>query len=228
MTHLKQSILTRLVLILFFTLHSSLFTLLPLGGGWEGACAQTMPNLLRTMPDSIIPLLSHNDRLDFLDYAAAGTNAELTNRLSGKSKLLTLTDDFAHWQLTTHSDLQLKLLPHDNGHIVCLVVDSLPDSHLRFYTTDWEPLPASTFFSSSLPLGGFCPPMTGEPKGVQRPLTGGGFSTLHASHFTLSPDHTDLILTTHRFTLPFEGEQPVPPTISTTRFIWKDSQFQQQ
>ena len=216
MTHLKQSILTRLVLILFFTLHSSLFTLLPLGGGWEGACAQTMPNLLRTMPDSIIPLLSHNDRLDFLDYAAAGTNAELTNRLSGKSKLLTLTDDFAHWQLTTHSDLQLKLLPHDNGHIVCLVstvvVDSLPDSHLRFYTTDWEPLPASTFFSSSLPLGG----------------AGGGFSTLHASHFTLSPDHTDLILTTHRFTLPFEGEQPVPPTISTTRFIWKDSQFQQQ
>ena len=216
MTHLKQSILTRLVLILFFTLHSSLFTLLPLGGGWEGACAQTMPNLLRTMPDSIIPLLSHNDRLDFLDYAAAGTNAELTNRLSGKSKLLTLTDDFAHWQLTTHSDLQLKLLPHDNGHIVCLVstvvVDSLPDSHLRFYTTDWEPLPASTFFSSSLPLG----------------EAGGGFSTLHASHFTLSPDHTDLILTTHRFTLPFEGEQPVPPTISTTRFIWKDSQFQQQ
>ena len=216
MTHLKQSILTRLVLILFFTLHSSLFTLLPLGGGWEGACAQTMPNLLRTMPDSIIPLLSHNDRLDFLDYAAAGTNAELTNRLSGKSKLLTLTDDFAHWQLTTHSDLQLKLLPHDNGHIVCLVstvvVDSLPDSHLRFYTTDWEPLPASTCVSSSLPLG----------------EAGGGFSTLHASHFTLSPDHTDLILTTHRFTLPFEGEQPVPPTISTTRFIWKDSQFQQQ
>jgi len=174
MTHLKQSILTRLVLILFFTLHSSLFTLLPLGGGWEGACAQTMPNLLRTMPDSIIPLLSHNDRLDFLDYAAAGTNAELTNRLSGKSKLLTLTDDFAHWQLTTHSDLQLKLLPHDNGHIVCLVstvvVDSLPDSHLRFYTTDWEPLPASTFFSSSLPLGGFCPPMTGAT-GVFRGAT---------------------------------------------------------
>ena len=223
MTHLKQSILTTFILLLI----SPFF-----GGDWDKASAQKMPDILRTMPDSIIPLLSHNDRLDFLDYAAAGTNAELTNRLSGKSKLLTLTDDFAHWQLTTHSDLQFKLLPHDNGHIVCLVstavVDSLPDSHIRFYATDWEPLPASTFFSSSLPLGGFCPPMTGEPKGVQRPLTGGGFSTLHASHFTLSPDHTDLILTTRCFTLPFEGEQPVPPTISTTRLVWNGRHFQLQ
>ncbi len=205
MTHLKQSILTRLVLILFFTLHSSLFTLLPLGGDWEGACAQTMPNLLRTMPDSIIPLLSHNDRLDFLDYAAAGTNAELTNRLSGKSKLLTLTDDFAHWQLTTHSDLQLKLLPQGNAHIICListvVVDSLPDSHLRFYTTSWKPLSTSSFFPASFP-------------------TSQSYQELR-----FADDQTDLILTTRQPSLPYEGEKNVPATESSKRFVWKEERF---
>ena len=58
--------------------------------------AQNMKDIVRTMPDSIIPLLSLNNRLDFVDYIDSKMKAEVTNQLGGKSEMTTLTDDFAH------------------------------------------------------------------------------------------------------------------------------------
>jgi len=62
---------------------------------------------------------------------------------------------------------------------------------------------------TSLPLGGFCPPITGEPKGVQRPLIGGGLNVevdhdtalryLRGEAITLPPDTPrGLVTITHR------------------------------
>ena len=109
-----------------------------------GLQAQTMDSLLRAMPDSILPLLTRNDRLDMLDYAAAKQDAELTNRLGGKSQMVTLTDTYALIRLTETSDVQLKLLLRDGIPTICLVrtrrSQSLADSNVTFYTTDWQPL----------------------------------------------------------------------------------------
>lgn len=119
--------------------------------------AQKMQDILKTMPDSIIPLLTHNDRLDFLDYAAANTHAELTNRLGGKSQLTIIDESYARFQLTTLADIQLKQLPTGGGYIICVVntrtFESMADSNITFYNKDWQKLPLSDFLQ--LPTEGF-------------------------------------------------------------------------
>jgi hypothetical protein len=52
-----------------------------------------MRDALQQMPDSVIPYLSHSNRLDLLDYFDAKMKAEVTNELGGKSELLALTND---------------------------------------------------------------------------------------------------------------------------------------
>ena len=49
----------------------------------SSAAAQTvtMAEVFKQMPDSLMPYITHNDRLDMIDYLDAGMKAEVTNRL---------------------------------------------------------------------------------------------------------------------------------------------------
>lgn len=62
--------------------------------GWGKAGAQTITaaEAFKTMPDSIIPYLTKNNRLDLVDFMEAGMKAEVTNRFDGTSTLSDLTD----------------------------------------------------------------------------------------------------------------------------------------
>jgi DNA primase len=55
--------------------------------------AQNMRELVRTMPDSILTLLTRNDRLDFIDYLDSNMKAEVTNKTprSEKNGIVELT-----------------------------------------------------------------------------------------------------------------------------------------
>ena len=117
-----------------------------------GAQAQTMREVVKQMPDTIVPLLTRNNLLDFPDYIDSQMKAELTNRLMGTSEMLQLTDDYTAIQLSKSSTLQLKLLPQGKKKIICLVRtytvnDSIGDSQIQFYTTAWKPLPPSKFLN---------------------------------------------------------------------------------
>ena len=57
--------------------------------------AQNMSDIIKDMPDSIMPLLTKNDRLDFIDYLASNMKAEVTNRLGGKSEMTTISNNYA-------------------------------------------------------------------------------------------------------------------------------------
>lgn len=114
--------------------------------------SQTMPEMIRTMPDTIISLLSKNDRLDFVDYSLSGSNPDISNLLGGKSKMNKLTSDFAEIALTNTSSIQLKMLELSNSSkILCLVktltIDSLCDSEILFFNSKWEKLPTSDYIS---------------------------------------------------------------------------------
>lgn len=111
--------------------------------------AQTAKECFLAMPDSLAPLLTPVNRADFIDFLESNMRAQVTNRLEGKSEMTRLTDDFISIQTSKQSTWQMKMLAiNDTTRIICAVATvSAParDSHIRFYTSDWQPLPLDTY-----------------------------------------------------------------------------------
>lgn len=109
--------------------------------------AQTMHGLFVEMPDSLLPLLTTNDRKDCIDFLDAGMRAVVTNRLDGKSELLAINDSFMHLKTTASSYMQMRLLPlADGGSVLCLVNGVKAEAcngSVRFYTLGWQPADVS-------------------------------------------------------------------------------------
>lgn len=104
-----------------------------------------------SMPDSVMPLLTHNDRLDFIDFCDAQMAAVVTNVMDGTSRMDTLTADYVHISYTPSTDVEMKLLPtSDTTHILCMVTTvkaRVSDSRIAFYDAQWQPLDASALFA---------------------------------------------------------------------------------
>ena len=63
-----------------------------INGQWSMVNGQTMKQLFTTLPDTILPSLSKNDRLDMVDFIENNMKNEVTNRLRGKSVLQSRLD----------------------------------------------------------------------------------------------------------------------------------------
>ena len=53
----------------------------------------TMADLFKSMPDSLMPYLTKNNRLDMIDFLEANMKAEITNSLEGRTEMTALTAD---------------------------------------------------------------------------------------------------------------------------------------
>ena len=168
--------------------------------------AQTMRDILQQMPDTILPLLSRGNLLDFPDYLDSQMKAELSNRLGGTSEMLILTDDYTAIQLSKASSIQLKLLPHGKKKIICAVrtytaCDTIHDSQIQFYQADWKPLKTSKFLIADKEKDSF-------------------------AHATLSALNTNLVLEyTYPLDLQFEGEEPRTHNLKKAVFRWNGKKF---
>lgn len=107
--------------------------------------AKSMKDLWLTMPDSIIPYLSANERLQFIDYNNLHVQATVTNKLHGKCRMDTLTSNYVHVSLTPSSSMEMRLLPYaNNDSILCVVKtygEESKESQVYFYDQDWTLLP---------------------------------------------------------------------------------------
>ena len=115
--------------------------------------AQNMRHLFLEMPDSVVPLLTRNNRADCIDFLEAGMKAEINNLLDGRSSLLKLTPDYLKMKTTSHSDVQMKLLPVAGGDTIICMINTVraeaADSRIRFYDKEWKELkPATRFFTA--------------------------------------------------------------------------------
>lgn len=112
-------------------------------------CFQEAKTCFKNMPDSICPLLTAVNRADFIDFLESKMKAEVTNRFGGKSEMTELSSSYIRVKMSAQSDWQMKLLPLDKfGWVICTVSTACApacDSHVKFYTTDWEELPASSY-----------------------------------------------------------------------------------
>ena len=111
----------------------------------------TMRDAFRQMPDSLLPVLTQNNRLDFLDFHDAGMKAEVKNRLGGTSVMTALTNDSLSLQMSPalRTDMLLLTLdePLDSVNQVIVVGETfLADSvygetTVRYFTVGWHPIP---------------------------------------------------------------------------------------
>lgn len=105
----------------------------------------TMKDVFSSMPDSIFPYLTHNNRLDMVDFSESGMKAEVNNELDGKSRLDTLTNDYLHLTLNESVDVEMKLLKSDRllddttKTIICMATTyANTESRMDFYTSKWH------------------------------------------------------------------------------------------
>jgi hypothetical protein len=114
------------------------------------AYCQDMASIIRQMPDSIIPTLTKNNRLDFIDYMNSNMKAEVQNHFNKKSEMTVLTSDYARIRTTEKSDVTIKLLTSGTDTTICLIntyTSSTSDSRIKFYTTKWEQLNPSQYIT---------------------------------------------------------------------------------
>ncbi len=111
------------------------------------ANAQTIRDVFTSMPDTIISILTHNDRLDLLDYAEANNSTPVKNRFGGSCTIDKMTDKYLHLHLTSQTDVTIKIMDYNGTKAVCLIrtsaIDNKKDSHVSFYSTAWKPMPAA-------------------------------------------------------------------------------------
>ena len=110
----------------------------------------TIRDAFRQMPDSLLPALTQNNRLDFLDFHDAGMKAEVKNRFGGTSVMTALTDDSLSLKMSPalRTDMLLLTLdePLDSVSQVIVVGETfLADSvygetTVRYFTVDWHPI----------------------------------------------------------------------------------------
>ena len=111
----------------------------------------TIRDAFRQMPDSLLPTLTHNNRLDFLDFYDAGMKAEVKNRFGGTSLMTALTKDSLSLQVSPALRVDMVLLtlaePIDSVEQVIVVLETfLTDSVYgetiaHYFTTNWHPIP---------------------------------------------------------------------------------------
>ena len=123
--------------------------------GGLSALDMTMREVFRQMPDSLLPYLSENNRLDFIDFMDSKMNAEVSNALGGKSRMVKLTDTYTAISLNEASTLEMCLLPVSEpvdsaSHIVCLVYTygkESRESTVSFYSLRWRALQSSDYIT---------------------------------------------------------------------------------
>ncbi len=130
-----------------------LFLLLLMAGA-VGQARTPIRQWLVAMPDSVMPLLTKNNRLDFIDFLDSKMEAVVTNRLDGKSQMNVLTDDYLHISYTRTCDVAMKLLPvADTVDVLCVVTTvkaAVDDSHVAFFDEAWHPIEVSLLFAEPI------------------------------------------------------------------------------
>ena len=107
-------------------------------------------DVFKQMPDSLMPYLTANNRLDFIDFLDSNMKAEVTNMTGGTSEMTALSDDSLSIRMSDALRVDMLLVtldePIDTIRQLVVVtetflVDSLyGEAVSHTYTTDWQPV----------------------------------------------------------------------------------------
>jgi len=110
--------------------------------------AADLRTIFINMPDSVMPLFTKSERMDFFDYMDSGMEAKAVNKLGGESVMTLFRDDMLSINTSESGSADIVLFKRKDGtSLVCMIVTVLgnyPDSRLSFYNEDWTPIPANS------------------------------------------------------------------------------------
>lgn len=119
-----------------------------------------MSELFKAMPDSLLPYLTTNNRLDMLDFMEAKMKAEVTNLLDGKSEMTALTHDSLSIRMNGVLRIDMKIVrvaePVDSSTQVIRVVrtytlnENQTERIADVYSSVWRKLSSAVEQSSLL------------------------------------------------------------------------------
>ncbi|NPD92200.1 DUF3256 family protein [Xylanibacter muris] len=109
---------------------------------------QTMRDAFVNMPDSLMPGLSHNNRLDMIDFMDSGMKSEVTNLFDGKSSMTVLDERYLKLKLNASVSVEMLLLADSavavrdsSDAYICMVTTygTVPvESKVVFYDYKWR------------------------------------------------------------------------------------------
>jgi hypothetical protein len=116
----------------------------------------TTRDVFSQMPDSLLPYLTRNNRLDMMDFMDSNMEAEVKNSFDGNSEMTAMTDNLLTLQLSEASRVDLLLLPVSEpvdsaSQVICMIrtfgsSNSIRESVLEFYSVKWNALPSAQYF----------------------------------------------------------------------------------
>ena len=127
-----------------------------------GSSAQekTMAELFKVMPDSLLPYLTTNNRLDMLDFMEANMKAEVTNLLDGKSEMTALAPDSLSIRMNSVLRIDMKVArvaePVDSNTQIIRVIrtytlnENQTERIVDVYSSVWRKLSSAVEQSSLL------------------------------------------------------------------------------
>lgn len=104
-------------------------------------------DVFKLMPDSLLPCLTQNNKLDLLDFVDSKMDADVKNKLDEHTRLTRLTDTFMHIDVSEASTVELLLLkptamlPDTAEAVVCMAQTLGGDNGetvVSLYTSKWH------------------------------------------------------------------------------------------
>ena len=106
--------------------------------------AKSMVEIWEALPDTMLPYIDRNHRLEMTEFLNMGLKGEVDHSLRGQSIMDTITSNYIHLTLNETVEMHIKRLSyHDGDSVLCVVKTwSAPDreSDVYFYTQDWQRL----------------------------------------------------------------------------------------
>ena len=92
------------------------------------------------MPDSVVPHMTKNNRLDMMDFMDAKMKAEVTNKLGGKSEMTDMSASYMRITISKSCDMQIRSLHSAAGDTLMAVAITIgaTDSELFGYDLQWN------------------------------------------------------------------------------------------
>jgi hypothetical protein len=111
----------------------------------------TIGTLFKEMPDSLMPLLTKNNRLDMIDFLEAKMKAVVTNRLEGESEMTILTKDSMAVKMDSAMNVSLYLLNAPVEYDSCKQVICMETTYtlasinerettIKYFSVRWKPI----------------------------------------------------------------------------------------
>lgn len=93
------------------------------------------------MPDSILPLMTQNNRLDCIDFIENKMEAKVRNLFDEYVELVAMNDRYLKLRTSEKCELEVALMPRDTAMVICVAntcYGPAADTELHFYTLDWK------------------------------------------------------------------------------------------